>query len=55
MNNNVKSSTQEDGWIDDLSEIQIDLSKTEIENVEFLCKDYVQGEMIPRSSVKIQN
>ena len=46
MNNNI-NSFQEDDWIDDLSEIQNELSKTEVEEIEFLCKDYLQGELIP--------
>ena len=48
MNNNV-NSFQEDDWIDDLSNIQNELSKTEIEEIEFLCKDHLQGELIPGS------
>lgn len=45
MNNNV-SSFQEDDWIGDLSEIQNDLDQTEIEEIKFLCRDYLQGEFI---------
>ena len=45
MNNNV-SSPQEDDWIDDLSEIENDLDQTEIEEIKFLCRDYLQGEFI---------
>ena len=48
MSNNV-SSFQEDDWIDDLSEIQNELDQTEIEEIEFLCRDYLQGEFIPGS------
>ena len=48
MSNNI-NRFQEDDWIDDLSEIQNELSKTEVEEIEFLCKDYLQGELIPRS------
>ena len=48
MSNNV-SSFQEDNWIDELSEIQNELDQTEIEEIEFLCKDYLQGEFIPGS------
>ena len=45
MNKNI-NSFQEDDWIDDLLEIQNELSETELEEVEFLCKDYLQGELI---------
>lgn len=45
MNNNV-NSFEEDDWIDDLSEIQNDLDQSEIEEIKFLCKDYLQGEFI---------
>ena len=48
MSNNV-SSFQEDDWIDDLSEIQNELDQTEIEEIEYLCRDYLQGEIIPGS------
>ena len=48
MSNNV-SSLQEDDWIDDISEIQNELDQTEIEEIEFLCRDYLQGEFIPGS------
>ena len=48
MNNNV-NKFQKDDWIDDLPEIQNELSKTEVEEIEFLCKDYLQGELIPGS------
>ena len=48
MNNNV-NKFQKDDWIDDLPEIQNELSKTELEEIEFLCKDYLQGELIPMS------
>lgn len=48
MSNNV-SSFQEDDWIDDSSEIQIELDQTEIEEIEFLCKNCLQGEFIPES------
>ena len=46
MSNNV-SSFQEDDWIDDSSEIQIELDQTEIEEIEYLCRDYLKGEIIP--------
>ena len=46
MSNNVRSF-QEDDWIDDLSEIQIELDQTEIEEIEYLCRDYLKGEIIP--------
>ena len=45
MSNNV-SSFQEDDWIDNLSEIQNELDQTEIEEIEYLCRDYLQGEFI---------
>ena len=48
MNNNI-SSFHEDGWIDELSEIRNELDQTEIDEIEFLCKDYLQGELIPES------
>ena len=48
MSNNV-SSFQEDYWIDDLSEIQNELDQTEIEEIEYLCRDYLQGKIIPGS------
>ena len=48
MSNNV-SSFQEDDWIDNLSEIQNELDQTEIEEIEYLCRDYLQGEFIPGS------
>ena len=48
MNKNI-NRFQEDDWIDDLLEIQNELSETELEEVEFLCKDYLQGELIPGS------
>ena len=46
MSNNV-SSFQEDDWIGDLSEIQNELDQTEIEEIEYLCRDYLQGGFIP--------
>ena len=48
MNNNA-SSFQEDDWINDLSEIQNELDQTEIEEIEFFCKNCLQGEFIPES------
>ena len=48
MSNNV-SSFQEDDWIDNLSEIQNELDQTEIEEIEYLCRDYLKGEFIPGS------
>ena len=48
MNKN-KSSFLEDDWLDDLSDIQNELDQTEVEEIEFLCKDYLKGELIPIS------
>ena len=45
MSNNV-IRFHEDDWIEDLSEIQNDLDETEIEEIEYLCRDYLQGVFI---------
>lgn len=42
MNNNI-ISFHEDGWV------QNELDQTEIDDIEFLCKDNLQGELIPES------
>ena len=47
MNNSI-NCFDEDDRIEDLSEIRNRLSQSEKEEIEFLLKDYVEGEWIPR-------
>ena len=46
MNNSI-NCFDEDDRIEDLSEIRNRLSQSEKEEIEFLLKDYVEGEWIP--------
>lgn len=43
MNNDI-SNFNGSGWIDDLSDIHDQLNQSEKEEIEFLYKDYLQGE-----------